>query len=201
VPSGGVAGIIESGVAGYNLGQGLSTWARSFRNDYNNGKALTDVSLDDLRRISGNFQDQVNTGGLTPALNREYDVQGGRISDDATRAARSFRSSLSSQSVAGGGFLSPAAQAELSTRNEANVNENTFNARNNLAFDKARVSQAATSELQGRILQIADMVRTTGLTREQQAQMGALAINNQMLTRNKAIDDSARHWMSYITGR
>jgi hypothetical protein len=136
----------------------------------NGGKAITDQSLLDLRNLSGGYQDLINRGGLTPALNREYDVQGGRISDDATRAARSFRSSLSSQAAAGGGFLSPAAQAELSARNESNINEGTFNARNSLAFDKARVSQQATSELQDRILKVADMTRTTGLTREQMGQ-------------------------------
>lgn len=201
MPSGGIAGAIEGGVAGYNLGQGLSTWARTFRNGYNGALGLTDSSLADLRRIGGDFQNQINTGGLTPALNRQYDVQGGRISDDAVRAARAFRSNLGQQAAQNGGFLSQAAQGELATRNEANVNEDTFNARNNLAFDKAHVAQEATSTLQGRILQIADMIRTTGLTREQQSQMGALAINNQMLTRNKAIDDSARHWMSYVIGR
>ena len=137
------------------------------------GKGITDMSLDDLHRMSGDFQNQINTGGLTPALNRQYDVAGGAISDNAVRAARSFRAGLGQTAIQNGGTLSPAAQAELETRNEANVNEDTFTARNNLAFDKAKVSQAATSELQDRILKVADMVRTTGLTREQ---MGSAAL-------------------------
>lgn len=136
----------------------------------NSGKSITDTSLADLHNLSSGYTDLINKGGLTPALNREYDVQGGRISDDATRAARSFRSSLSSQAATSGGFLSPAQLAELSTRNESNLNETSFNARNNLAFDKARVSQAATSELQDRILKVADMTRQTGLSREQMGQ-------------------------------
>lgn len=136
----------------------------------NSGKSITDTSLDDLRNLSGGYTDLINKGGLTPALNREFDVQGGRISDDAVRAGRAFRASIGQQAAQNGGFLSQAAQGELAARNEANVNENAFTARNDLNFKKATISQQATSELQDRVLKVADMIRTTGLTREQMGQ-------------------------------
>lgn len=134
------------------------------------GTGITDQSLADLRRLSGGYQEQIDRGGLTSALNRQFDVAGGRISDDAIRAGRAFRANLGQQAAQNGGFLSQAAQAELATRNETNVNENTFNARNDLSFRKATISQQATSELQDRILKVADMTRTTGLSREQMGQ-------------------------------
>lgn len=144
------------------------------RNQYNGGVATTDEGLGDLRRISGDFRDLIRKGGLTDAVNREYDVQQGRISDDVVRAGRSFRASLAQQAAQNGGYLSPAAMAELSKENEANVNETAFEARNDLSFEKARVSQEATNTLQQRILEIADMIRTTGLTREQQGLMAQI---------------------------
>lgn len=146
--------------------------------DYNSGRALTDEGLGDLRRISGDYRDLIRKGGLTDSLNRGYDVQQGRISDDVVRAGRSFRASLVQQAQQNGGFLSQAAQAELAKENEADVNEKAFDARNEVAFDKAKVQQEATRSLQDRILQVADMIRTTGLTRESQgyaAQFQALA--------------------------
>lgn len=198
--AGGIGGIFERLFTGRDFGQDLSKYNNIFKSAYNSGTALTDSSLGDLRNLSGGYQRQIDAGGLTPALNREYDVQGGKISDDAARAGRSFRANLGQQAAQNGGFLSQAAQAELATRNEAGVNENTFTARNNLAFDKARVSQAATSELQDRILKVADMIRTTGLSREQQAQMGALNILGLQYQRNKAISDAARSWFSVVGG-
>lgn len=139
---------------------------------YDTGVGLTDEGLGDLRTISGDYRDLIRKGGLTDAVNREYDVQQGRISDDVIRAGRSFRATLAQEAAQNGGYLSPAAQAELARRNEADTNEQAFTARNQLSFEKARVAQDATRTLQDRVLQIADMIRTSGLTREQLGYLG-----------------------------
>lgn len=139
------------------------------------GIGITDSALGDLRAISGDFRDLIRKGGLTDAVNREYDVQQGRISDDVVRAGRGFRAVLQQQAAANGGYLSPAAQAALAKENEVELNSSAFDARNKLSFEKARVSQESTQRLQTQLLEIADMIRTTGLTREQQGQMAIIA--------------------------
>ena len=198
--AGGLFGLLEQVGTGRNLGKDLSKYADYFKNAGYAGTALTNEGLADLRNLSGSFQDQINAGGLTPALNREYDVQRGRISDDAVRATRSFRASIAQQAAQNGGYLSPAAQAELERRNAADVSEQSFKTSNDLAFEEARVKQESTTQLQNNILRIADMVRSTGLTREQQAQMGMLNVAQLMYQRNKAIDESMRSWFGGFAG-
>lgn len=149
-----------------------------------------------MRRISGDFRDLIRRGGLTDALAREYDVQQGRISDDVVRAGRSFRATLQQQAAASGGQLSPAAMAAMAKEAEVETNEAAFNARNELSFERARVAQENTARLQQQILDIADAIRTTGMTREEMAQAGRLAIQGLRFERNRAIDNSARGWAS-----
>lgn len=161
---------------------------------YDPARGLTDESLGDLRRISGDYRDLIRKGGLTDAVNREYDVQQGRISDDVIRAGRSFRASLVQQAQQNGGTLTPAAQAELARENESNVNEQAFGARNNLSFEKARVAQDATKTLQDRILQIADMMRTTGLSREEQALMAQYQYFGAKQKQNDWLKDLFKFW-------
>lgn len=195
-----IAGLIERVFTGRDYGRDLADMRRRFNADSTSARGLTDEGLGDLRRISGDYRDLIRKGGLTEAVNREYDVQQGRISDDVIRAGRSFRASLAHQAAQSGGYLSPAAMAELAKENEANVNQQAFESRNSLAFEKAKVSQQATSELQQRILDIADMIRTTGLTREQLAQLGQLQVAQLQYQRNKAIADSATSWYKLIGG-
>lgn len=187
-------------LGGRDTGKDLSNFARQFQADRAAGRGLTDEGLGDLRRISGDYRDLIHKGGLTDAVNREYDVQQGRISDDVIRAGRSFRATLAQQAAQNGGYLSPAAQAALAKENESNVNEQAFGARNQLSFEKARVSQEATSQLQTRILEIADMIRTTGLTREQMAQLGQLQVQQLMHDRNREIASSLTSWSRMIGG-
>lgn len=196
----GFAGLIEKVVTGRDYGKDLSRLSDQFLTDRGAGQGLTNEGLGDLRRISGDYRDLIRKGGLTDAVNREYDVQQGRISDDVVRSGRSFRATLAQQAAQNGGYLSPAAQAELAKENEANVNETAFGARNQLSFEKARISQEATSQLQNRILEIADMIRTTGLTREQLAQMGQLQVAQLQYQRNKAIEESIRSYAGGVFG-
>jgi hypothetical protein len=154
----------------------------SGRDSLGSGIGITDSAVGDLRSISGDFRDLIRRGGLTDAVSREYDVQQGRISDDVVRAGKGFRAMLTQQAQANGGYLSPAAQAALAKENEVELNSSAFDARNKLSFEKARVSQESTARLQTQLLEIADMIRTTGLTREQQgfmAQIQALAARTQ----------------------
>lgn len=198
---GGLAGITEKlFLGGRDSGKDLTKLDNRFSDAYRVGVGNTDEGLGDLRRISGDFRDLIRKGGLTDSVNREYDVQQGRISDDTVRAGRSFRAMLMQQAQQNGGYLSPAAQAALAKENEVNVNEGAFNARNQLSMDKARVSQAATEKLQGQILEIADMIRTTGLTREQMGQAGQLAIASLRHSRNKEIASSVTSWGNMMMG-
>lgn len=157
------------------------------RDQYGAGQNLTEEGLGNLRTISGDYRDLIRKGGLTDPINREFDVQQGRISDDVVRAGRSFRANLMQQAAQNGGVLSPAAQAELAKENESDINEHAFTARNELSFEKSRVQQESVRALQDRVLQIADMIRTTGMSREQQglaAQLAALQFkqNNKKMT-------------------
>lgn len=191
-----IAGTIERIFTGRDLGQDFTNLENSYINQYRSGQRLTDEGLADMRRISGDFRDLIRRGGLTDALAREYDVQQGRISDDVVRAGRSFRATLQQQAAASGGQLSPAAMAAMAKEAEVETNEAAFNARNELSFERARVAQENTARLQQQILDIADAIRTTGMTREEMAQAGRLAIQGLRFERNRAIDNSARGWAS-----
>jgi hypothetical protein len=153
----------------------------------NVGAGQTDEGLNDLRGLQGTFQGYINNGGLTPDLQRQFDVAQGQLSDQYTRSGRSLNAALAQRRLQSGGQLTPEAIAEMEKEGQSSADEQYFGASNNLALQKADMSFQATKDWYGRIQSIADTIRSTGLTREQAAlaarlQMAGLAQNRRLET-------------------
>lgn len=178
---------LERGSGGPVIGHALSDILGAGDTLIGSGTGNVNEGLGDLRKLSGDYQAQIDAGGLTPALNAQFDAAGGTISDTATRANRAFAAKMGEDAATSGGELSPAAQAEMEKENSKSVAENEFQARNQLAFQKADVSMASTQRLQDRILSIADSIRTTGLSQTQQGLMAKLQGAGLSITRMQDI--------------
>lgn len=175
----------------------LDQWGQS---NFNSGSSYTDEAINNYRGLASQFQSQINDGGLTSAMRRQFDVGRGDLSDQATRAGRGFQEQLSQMSAQNGGELSPAAMAQLAKEHGIRSDEQLFGATNQLNMGEATMAQAATQSLQQRLLDIQDSIRTTGLTREQMGIMAELQAAQLQHQRNKDIDASQRSWVQMFMG-
>lgn len=152
------------------------------------GTANTDEGLAGLRSLSGDYRDYIAAGGLTPALNRQFDVQRGALSDQYARSGRSLSAALAARRAQSGGALTPAAIAEMESEGATKANEDYFTASNDLSGQQAELSYSATKDWYGKLQEIQDTITQTGLTREQQAMLARLQLAAfQLQRRGQAI--------------
>lgn len=140
------------------------------------GADLTGEGLGDLRNLGKTYQGYIDNGGLTPDLNRQFDVAGGTLADNYARAGRSLSAALAARRAQSGGALTPQAIAEMEKEGAEKSGEAYFSATNDLAQNKAELSYKATSDWYGRLENIADTIRTTGMTKEQQSLLARLQL-------------------------
>lgn len=143
-----------------------------------------------LSQLAGDFQSQINAGGLTDAMRRGFQLQRGRAQDIAARGLNAARQNMGQRRLESGGNLSAEAAAELEMLGAEGVNQQLFDANLGIDTTEAQMSQEATQALQDRILAIRESLlgssereRAMGL----QALLGALELR---FKRNKAIADT-----------
>lgn len=195
-----MAGALELAFTGSDLGKKLRGLDRAGMARSARGAKWTEEGLKGLRDLDADFMEQINQGGLSRDVNRGFDLARGALSDNFVRAGRSLRASLEQQRLAGGGFLSQDAIAEMTTEADARRSEGFFTASNQLATDKAMLQQKTTQELYDQVLKIRDTIRETGLTQEQMGIMMRLQTAALKLERNKAIANSATSWIGGFGG-
>jgi hypothetical protein len=135
--------------------------------------------------------DTSRAGGLTPDLQKQFDVASGRISDQYARSGRSLSAALANRRAQSGGALTPAAIAEMQSEGQTQANEDYFDASNSLAAQKANLSYTATRDWYSQLQNIQETITQTGLTREQQAMLAKLQTAGLMFQRDKSYRDNA----------
>jgi hypothetical protein len=172
----------------------LSQYTEQMRNSGNAqdqfGQGVTNQGLGQLNDLAGQYQNEINQGGLSTDLLRQFGIAQGAISDQQVRGNRDFAAQLSQNFSRSGGQLSPSAMNEFGLENQQNNQESAFTATNALNMGKAQMAMTNTNALFGRLQDVANSITGVGQNQQQLAfnkQMGAL----QMLySRNKGIADT-----------
>lgn len=120
----------------------------------NFGWDLQNKSLSSMDALDQQLSNEVANGGLPPEVAKAFRVGQGAITDTASRANSSWQANLAQQVAAGGGRLDPGAALAYQLENEKNVNQSTFDARNQLSTTQAMTTMQHTNDLRQMILDI-----------------------------------------------
>lgn len=198
---GGFFGFLEKTGTGTNLGVEFDKLGKHI-NKYGTpgSNPLADEGLNGLRGLNSTYQQNINAGGLTPALNRSFDLARGGLADTYARSGRSLQSALAARRAQSGGALTAGAVADLTKEGEAKSEEQYFGAQNDLQMNQATLGYNSTKDFYSKINDNMNSIASAGLTREQQQLMAKLQLASLRIERNKGISSATSGILGGIGG-
>ena len=158
----------------------FDTVRRQAKEDFARGRELLDRSVGELDELDTDLYGQVRAGGLTPEMEREYEVARGRVADQVTRSRRGYGADLLQASRRTGGTVDANTALSYQLEREGQLDESAFEAENDISFQKAAARMERTDRLYSMILGIRE-------------RKGALSQAER--------DRAAQMWLGAISGR
>jgi hypothetical protein len=158
----------------------FDTVRRQAKEDYAAGRSLLDRSIGELDELDSDLYGQVRDGGLTPEMEREFEVARGRVADLVARDKRSWGADLLQASRRSGGTVDANTALAYQVEREGQLDESKFDAENDISFQRAAARMERTDRLYQMIAGIRD--RKAGLSQSER-------------------DRAAQMWLGAISGR
>jgi hypothetical protein len=156
------------------------TVRRQAKEDFARGRDLLDRSVGELDSLDDDLSAQVRDGGLTPEMEREFEVARGRVADYVTRSRRGYGADLLQASRRTGGTVDANTALAYQLEREGQLDEGAFEAENDISFQKAAARMERTDRLYSMILGIRE--RKAGISQSER-------------------DRAAQMWLGSIGGR
>lgn len=196
--TGGAAGLIERGVAGRagDVGAGLvAARENTGFGAYNYGSGLTEEGLGGLRSLDSTYQNRLNDP-LGAAGRGIFARARGNLSDDFTRTIASGQARRAQLAAQSGGTLTPEQVAALDSQDRRAAGEGLFKGESDVSQSEAAMTMSETGKLFDRMESIRKTIVGVGQDEKSRALSSIIDSLKISLDRNKALDQSARSWVS-----
>lgn len=156
------------------------TYRRQGKEDYAYGGDLFLRSVNELDQLDTDFMGQIAGGGLTPDMEREFDVARGRVADDVVRSKRGFGADLVQAARRTGGTIDPNTAIAYQLERDGQLDEAQFGAENEISFARAQARMERTDALYRNIMAIRERKGALSQAeRDRAAQMWLAAMNGK----------------------
>jgi hypothetical protein len=126
------------------------------KEDFGYGADLLRQTVSGLDSLDADFSGQIGRGGLTPEMEREFEVARGRISDDVARSRRGWGADLMQAGRRSGGTFDANTAMAYQLEREGDLDQARFGAENDVSFQKAAARMERTDKLYQMILAVRD---------------------------------------------
>jgi hypothetical protein len=199
-----VGGVVAAGSSYYSSrqqGRAQRDAARRGASDQDYGREIMNTGLEGLDNLERRSLDDLDSGGLPDYMEEGFGLARGRLTDDAQRSRRAFAEDLQQIARRSGGRFDPNSAVDYQIEREADIDEDLFNARNDLSMGEANVRMENTNRLFDRIFAIQDRrLGAGGADANRGIQQSMAAMEAQRL-RDEAAARAAAQWAQIASNR